>query len=319
MKITRRFFLQLAAGAVALRPAQAEDYPTRPIHFIVGYPPGIAPDVAARLIAQPLSDRLGQQVIVDNRPGGGANIAVEFVARAPADGYTILYVTLSNAINAMLFKNLSFDIVHDFAPIGSIIRTALVVVVTPSFPPKTMGGFIAYAKANPGKINYASAGYGTASNMAGELFKLLAGIDLVHVPYRGSYMPDLLAGQVAMAFPPLATVSELAKAEKLRILAITDAKRSSALPDVPAVAEFVPGYECNVWQGIAAPKGTAANIVNKLNTNLNACLADPRLVELFADTGATMLGGSPADFGKLIADETEKWAKVIREANIRPE
>ncbi|MBO0758808.1 MAG: tripartite tricarboxylate transporter substrate binding protein [Bradyrhizobiaceae bacterium] len=323
MKLHRRHFLELpvvsAALLAALCSAWAQNYPTRPVHLMVGYPPGIAPDVIARLIAQPLSDRLGQQVTVENRPGAGSNMAAEMVARSPADGYTLLYVTITNAVNATLFQNLSFDIVRDFAPIASIDRAPLLVVVTKSLPPKTIGELIAYAKANPGKINYASAGYGTANHIAGELLKVSAGIDLVHVPYRNSYIPDLLAGEVAITFAPLATVSELAKAGKLRILAVTGAQRSPALPNIPAIAEFVPGYEYNVWHGIVVPKGTATNVVKRLNADINACLADQRLVKRLADLGSTAFTGSPEEFGKFIADETEKWGKVVREANIKSE
>jgi tripartite-type tricarboxylate transporter receptor subunit TctC len=323
MQLHRRYFLALPVVSLALPAvllsAWAQNYPTRSVRLIVGFPPGIAPDLIARLVAQPLSDRLGQQVTVDNRPGAGSNMAAEMVARAPADGYTLLEVTATNAVNATLFQKLSFDIVRDFAPIAGISRAPLVVVITPSFPAKTIDDFIAYAKANPGKISYASTGYGTANHMAGSLFKVLAGIDMVHVPYRNSYIPDLLAGEVAIAFTPLATVGEFVKAGKLRIIAVTSATRSPVLPDIPAVAELAPGYEYSVWQGIVAPRGTASNIVNKLNTEINTCLADPIVIVRLADIGATPLVGSPADFGKLIADETEKWGQVIRAANIKPE
>jgi len=321
MKLPRRKFLHLAAGASVLssvsRFAQAQAYPSRPVRLIVGFPAGLTPDIVARLIAQPLSERLGQQVIVDNRPGAGSNIGAEAVVHAPADGYTLLVVTWANAVNATLYRGLNFDIVLDIAPIAGTFRSPLVMVVNPSFPAKTVPEFIAYAKASPGKINYASPGYGTASNMAGELFKMMAGVDLAHVPYRGSYMPDLIAGQVQATFTPIATAIEFVRASELRVLAVTGAARSDLLPAVPALAEFLPGYEAHVWHGIGTPKNTPAAIINKLNSEINAVLADPKTKERFAEVGGTVLGGSPADFGKLIADEIEKWGKVILAANIK--
>ena len=323
MKLPRRTFLHLAAGAAALPPvsriASAQTYPSRPVRLLVGYPPGLTPDVVARLIAEPLSVRLGQQVIVDNRPGAGSNIATEAVVRAPPDGYTLLVVTITNAVNSTLYQGLNFDIARDIAPIVATFRSPLVMVVTMSLPDKTVPELIADAKANPGKINYCSPGFGTANNIAGELFKMMAGVDLVHVPYRGNYMSDLIAGQTQLTFTPLATAIEFIKAGKLRVIAVTGAARSEALPDVPAVAEFLPGFEYNVWHGVGSPKNTPADIVNKLNAEINVVLADPKTKERFAVFGGTSLGGSPAEFGKFIAAETEKWAKVIKVANIKPE
>jgi tripartite-type tricarboxylate transporter receptor subunit TctC len=289
------------------------------VHLVVGFPAGLTPDIVARLIAQSLSGRLGQQVIVDNRPGAGSNIGTEAVARAPADGYTLLVPTFANAVNATLYDGLNFDLVRDIAPVVGTFRSPTVLVVAPAFPAKTVPELIAYAKANPGKVNYASAGHGTVNNVAGEMFNAMAGVELVHIPYRGSYMPDLLGGQVQLTFAPIATVIEYIKAGKLRALAVTSATRSDALPDVPTVGEFLPGYEANVWHGIGAPKGAPPEVIDKLNKEINAVLADPNTKERFADLGGTGLGGSPADFGKLMADEIKKWAKVIRLSNIKPE
>jgi tripartite-type tricarboxylate transporter receptor subunit TctC len=323
MKLPRRKFIYLAVGAAALpvlpRAACALDYPTRPVRIILGFPPGSATDIVARLIAQSLSERLGQQVIVDNRPGAGSNIGTEAVVRSPPDGYTLLAATVTNAVNATLYQDLNFDFVRDIAPVIGTFRSPNVMVVTQSLPTKTLAEFIAYAKANPGKINYASFGYGTAPNMAAELFKMMAGVDLVHVPYRNNYLPDLIAGQVQVAFNPIALSIAQIKAGKLRALAVTGTTRSDALPDVPTVAEFVPGYSAIIWHGIGAPKDTPADIIDKLNTEINAVLADPGLKARFADLGGTAIGGSPADFSKLIASEIEKWGKVVRAANIKPE
>jgi tripartite-type tricarboxylate transporter receptor subunit TctC len=299
--------------------AAAQDYPTRPVHLVVGFPAGLTPDIVARLIAQSLSGRLGQQVIIDNRPGAGSNIGTEAVAHAPADGYTLLVPTFANAVNATLYNGLNFDLVRDIAPVAGTFRSPAVLVVAPTFPAKTVAELIAYAKANPGKVNYASAGYGTVNNVAGEMFNAMAGVELVHIPYRGSYMPDLLGGQVQLTFAPIATVIEYIKAGKLRALAVTSATRSDALPDVPTVGEFLPGYEANIWHGIGAPKGAPPEVIDKLNKAINAVLADPKTKERFAELGGTVLGGSPDDFGKLMADEIKKWAKVIRLANIKPE
>jgi tripartite-type tricarboxylate transporter receptor subunit TctC len=309
----------LAATLAGAAGALAQTYPSRPAHLVVGYSAGLAPDIVARLIAQSLSDRLGQPFVVDDRPGAGSNIATEFVVRAPADGYTLLAATFANAVNASLYQNLNFDFVHDIAPVVGTFRAPTVMVVTPSLPAQTVPEFIAYAKANPGKIDYVSSGYGTVPNVVGELFNMMAGVKLVHVPYRGSYMADLLSGQVQLTFVPLATTIGQIKAGKLRALAVTSAARSDALPGVPALAEFLPGFEVNVWQGIAAPKATPPDIVEKLNNEINAVLDDPAIKSRFTDLGGTVIGGSSADFGKLIAGEIEKWAKVVRAADIKPE
>jgi tripartite-type tricarboxylate transporter receptor subunit TctC len=323
MKLSRRRILQLAAGTVLLptlsRIARAQAYPTRPVRIISGYPPGIAPDVTARLVAQSLSERLKQQVVVENRLGGSSNIAAEVVVRAAPDGYTLLSMTVTNAVNATLYPRLSFDIVRDIVPIVATFRSPNVLVVNPSFPAKTLTQFIDYAKAHPGEINYASNGPGSMPQITCELFKVMAGIDLVQVPYRGSYMPDLLGGQVQTAFSSVVTTMAYIKAGKLRALAVTGSKRSDTLPEVPTVGEFVPGYEAYVWHGIGAPKGTPTAIVSKLNKEINAVLADPLIEKRFAEIGGIPLGGSPAEFSKHIADEIEKWSKVIRAANIKAE
>ena len=323
MKPPRRRFLHLAAGAAALpalpRIARADTYPSRPVHLIVGFPASNASDIIARLIAQSLSDRLGQQFVVDNRPGAGSNIGTEMVVRAAADGYTLLLVAPSATINATIYPNLNFNFIRDVALVGSIGNSAFVMMVNPSVPAKTVPEFIAYAKANPGKINMASAGNGTATHVFGELFKIMAGVDLVHVPYRGSFLPDLLGGQVQVVFGPIAQSVELIRTGKLRALAVTTASRSAALPDIPTVGEFVSGYDASAWYGVGAPKNTPAEIVGKLNNELNAVLADPRIKERFADLGLIAMPMTPAAFGKLIADETEKWGRVVRAANIKPE
>jgi tripartite-type tricarboxylate transporter receptor subunit TctC len=323
MKPTRRRLLRSAGAAVTVlsftRSSSALDYPTRPLRFLVGYPAGITADIIARLIAQSLSERLGQQVIVDNRPGAASNLATELVVRAAPDGYTLLVVTFANAINATLYKELSFDIRNDIVPVAGTFRSLLVVAVNLSFPANTVPEFIAYAKANPGKINYASAGHGTVNNVAAELFKAMAGVDLVHVPYRGNYLPDLLGGQVQVAFAPMPSVIEHVLAGKLRALAVTGATRSETLPGIPTVGEFVPGYEATVWHGIGAPKNTAPEIIDMLNVQINAALVDATTKQRFAKLGGAAIGGSAADFGKLLAAETEKWGNVIRLANIKPE
>jgi tripartite-type tricarboxylate transporter receptor subunit TctC len=322
MRLRRREFLHLAWGAAGLstlsRIALADTYPSRPVRLIVGFPAGYATDIVARLIAQSLSERLGQQVFVENHPGAATNIAVEEVVKAVPDGYTLLAMTVTNAVNATLYKNLHFDIVHDIAPIAATFRSPNVLVVTLSLPAQTLPEFIAYAKANPGKINYASAGYGSAPNVNAELFKMMAGVDLVHVPYSGSFVADLLSGQVQCAFPPIPLAIANIRAAKLRALAVTSATRSDALPDVPAVGEFVPGFEASIWHGIGAPRKTPAAIVNKLNREINAVLADPKIKERFADIGGIPLGGSPAALHALITDEIAKWGKVIQVANINP-
>jgi tripartite-type tricarboxylate transporter receptor subunit TctC len=323
MKLPRRKFLHLAVGAAALpalpRIASADAYPSRPVHMIVGFPASNASDIIARLIAQSLSDRLGQQFVVENRPGAGSNIGTEMVVRAAPDGYTLLLVAPSAAINATIYPDLNFNFIRDVALVGSIGSSTFVMMVNPSVPAKTVPEFIAYAKANPGKINMASAGNGTATHVFGELFKIMAGVDLVHVPYRGSFLPDLLGGQVQVVFGPIAQSVELIRTGKLRALAVTTASRSAALPDIPTVGEFVSGYDASAWYGVGAPKNTPAEIVGKLNNELNAVLADPRIKERFADLGLIAMPMTPAEFGKLIADETEKWGKVVRAANIKPE
>ena len=312
--------LSAAASAVAAIPrlAIADSYPSRPVRLIVGFPAGYATDIVARLVAQSLSERLGQQVFVENHPGAATNIAAEEVVKAVPDGYTLLAMTVSNAVNATLYNNLKFNIVHDLAPVVATFRAPNVLVVTPALPAETLPEFIAYAKVNPGKINYASAGYGTALNVNAELFKMMAGVDLVHVPYSGSVLPDLLSGQVQCAFTPIPLAIANIRAGKLRALAVTSATRSDALPDVPAVAEFVPGFEASIWHGIGAPKKTPVAIINTLNHQINAVLADPKVKERFADVGGAPLGGSPSDFYKLITDEIAKWGEVIRIANINP-
>ena len=323
MECRRRQFLHLAAGAAALpavsRIARAETYPSRPVRFIVGYAPAGGNDIVARLIGQWLSERLGQTFIIENRPGAGTNIATEAVVNAPPDGYTLLLVGVPNAANATLYGNLKFNFIRDIAPVAGVSRGPLVLVVNPSVPATTVPEFVAYAKANPGKINMASAGIGSGSHLAGELFKMIAGVNLVHVPYRGNgpALTDLLAGQVDVLFPTLASCIEYIRTGKLRGLAVTTGMRSDALPDLPTVAESVQGYETSGWYGVGVPNGTPAEVIDKLNREINAGLADPKMKAQFADLGSTVLPGSPADFGRLIADETEKWGKVIRAANIK--
>ena len=323
MRLARRKFLHLAATsiglAIPLRAAIALDYPTRPVRFIVGFPAGSATDIVGRLMAQSLSARFGQQFIVENRPGAGSNIAAEAVVRADPDGYTLLQAASPNAINATLFNNLSFNFIRDIAPVVGIFRYPYVMVVNAKIPAKTLAEFIAYAKANPGKIDMASAGNGTAPHIFGELFQMMTGVTMLHVPYRGSYFADLIAGQVQVVFSPLPSTIGYIKAGTLRPLAVTTATRSYALPDVPAIGETVPGYEASSWQGVGAPNKTSAEIIDKLNGEINAVLADPKMKARLAELGGDVLGGTPADFGKLIADETEKWARVIKSANIKPE
>ena len=325
MKLARRRFLRLATIAIGLpaisRMACAQAYPARPVHIFVGFAAGGAPDISARLMAQWLSERLGQQFIVENRPGAGGNIATEAVVDAPADGYTLLQAGLQNAVNATLYQKLKYDFIRDIAPVASISHENYGMEVHPSFPAKTVTEFIAYAKANPGKLNMASPGNGTGPHMAGELFKIMAGVDMVHVPYRGSppALTDLLAGQVQMMFSPLSSSIEYVKAGKLRALAVTTATRSEVLADIPTVGEFVPGYAASGWFGIGAPGKTPVEIVDKLNKEINAGLADAKLKARFAELGAAVFVGSPPDFGKHIAAETEKWGKVVRSANLRAE
>jgi tripartite-type tricarboxylate transporter receptor subunit TctC len=324
MKLSRRRALHVAAaGTVALLMvpsiASAQTYPARPVRIVVGFAAGGTGDLLARLIGQWLSERFGQPIIVDNRPGGGGNISAEAVVRAPPDGYTLLQVGTSHAVNTTLYK-LDFDLTRDIAPVAGIARAHLVMLVHPSFPAKTVPEFIAYAKAHPGKINMASAGSGSSPRLAGELFKLMTGIEMVHVPYRGGApaMSDLIAGQVQVMFSNLPAV-EYVRAGQLRALAVTTPERSDEFPDVPTVGEFVPGYEASAWYGIGAPGGTPADIVDKLNKETNAALADPKIKARLTEFGGTILAGSPVDFGKLIAAETEKWAKVVKFAGLKPD
>ena len=322
MKPLRRQFLHLAAGAVALpavsRFAWAQTYPARPVRMIVSFPAGNASDIVARLMAQSLSERLGQQFIVENRPGAGGSIGTEVAVRALPDGYTLLMsVVTSNAINATYYANLNYNFIRDIAPVASIGGGSYVIVVNPAIAAKTLPEFIAYAKANPGRINMASTGNGTPTHVFGELFKMMAGVDLLHVPYSGSFLPDLLGGQVHVVFGPIAQFVELIQAGKLRALAVTAATRQATLPEIPTVAEFVPGYEASVWYGIGAPKNTPTEIIDKLNKQINAALADPKIKARLADIGAVPMPMTPAEFGNIIANETEKWGKVIRMAHIK--
>ena len=325
MKLARRKFLRLTAGAIALpvlaRTARAQTYPARPVRIIVGLAPGGGTDIVARLIAQWLTERLGQSFVVENRPGANGNIATEAVANASADGYTLLAVSPGAAINTWLYDKLGFDFLRDIAPVAGIIRVANVMVVNPSFPVKTLPEFIAYAKANPDRINMASSGNGSSNHLSGELFKMMTSITMVHVPYRcaAPALTDVIAGQVQVIFSAITSTVEYIKADKVRALAVTSAERAEALPDIPAVAEFVPGYEASNWWGIAAPKATPAETVAKLNREINAAFADPKIKARLADLGGTPLAGPPAEFGRLIANETEKWGKVIRAAGIKAE
>ena len=314
------FGLALAAAAGA-DPARALDYPVRPIHLVAGYPAGGTVDIVARLMGQYLGERLGQQFIIDNRAGAGNNIATELVANAAPDGYTLLLVNPANGINATLYPKLPFDFIRDIAPVAGIIRVPNVMEVNPAVPAKTVAEFIAYAKANPGKINMASSGNGTSVHVSGELFKMMTGIDMLHVPYRGAApaLTDMLGGQVQVLFDNMPSSIEYIRAGRLRALGITTMTRSDALPGVPTVAETVPGYEASAWFGLGAPKGTPAEIVDKLNAAVNAGLADPKLKARLADLGGAMLVGTPADFGKLIVEETEKWAKVVKFSGAKPD
>ena len=317
-RVARRHFLGLVAAGLAapgvVRVAAAETYPARQIRLIIGYPPGGSADLTARLMANALSDRLGQPIIVESRPGGGTNIATDAVINAPADGYTLLLVAPANAINATLYEKLNHNFLRDIAPVAGLIRFPNVVVVNPSIPVKTIPELIAYAKANPGKLNMASSGNGSTIHMAGELFKMMTGVDMVHVPYRGGALAltDLIGGQVQVMFDNIPTAAEFVRGGQLRGLAVTGETRSETLPDLPIVADFVPGYEATAWYGLGAPKNTPADIIDRLNREVAACLADPKLKARFTEVGATLLTGSPADFGKLLADETEKWGKVVK-------
>lgn len=325
MTILRRAFMRLAAGAAAL-PAvphlsRADAYPSRPARIVVGFPAGGATDIQARLMGEWLSGRLGQQFIVDNKPGVSGNIGTEAVAKAPADGYTLLQVVTPHAINAALYSNLSFDFMRDIAPVVHVARLAYVVVVHPSVPAATLPEFIAYAKANPGKINYGSAGSGTPQNISCELFKMLTGVDLVHVPYRGGApaVNDLVSGHLQVIFAPVSEAIQQVKAGKLRALAVTTTTRLDVLPDVPTVADFVPGYEASGFAGIGVPKNTPADVIDLLNKEINAGLADPRIRARIVELGGTVVGGSPAEFATILAEATEKWAKVIKSAGIKGE
>jgi len=321
MKLPRRNFLHLAAGAGALpavsRIARAQAYPSRPVRIIVGFPAGLGPDITARLIAQLLSERFGQSFIVDNRPGAGSNIGTEIVVRAPADGYTLLLMTASNAINATVYDNLNFDFIRAVAPVASVGVVPFLMVVNPSFPAQTISEFIAYAKAHPAKINMGSAGYGSAPHMFGELFKMMTGIDLVHIPYRDSYWPDLLAGQTQILFAPVISATGYVQSGQLRALAVTTRTRLEAMPAIPALDEFVPGYEASGWLGVGAPKNMPAEIMDKLNNEINAVLADAKAKSRLADVGVVLMPMAPDELGKFIAADTEKWAKVVKFAGIK--
>jgi tripartite-type tricarboxylate transporter receptor subunit TctC len=323
MKLQRRQFLQLVAGAVTLpaisRLALAQTYRTRPVNVIVPFGAGGVSDILARLLGQKLSERLGRPFLIDNRPGAAGNIATEAVVRAPADGYTLLFITSSNAINATLYDRLNFDFIRDIAPVGSIARTSGVMEVNPSFPAKTVPEFIAHAKANVGKIAMATSGSGSGPHIWGEMFKAMAGVEMIPVPYRASppALTDLMGGQVQVTFDPLPSSLDLIRTGKLRALAVTSAKRLEALPDVPTISESLQGYEASTWFGFGVPKNTSPEIVDRLNREINATLTDPRMKARLTDLGAEVLAGSPADFGRLIAKDTEKWRKVIRAANIK--
>jgi tripartite-type tricarboxylate transporter receptor subunit TctC len=325
MKLPRRRFLHFAAGAAALpalsQTARAQAYPNRPVRIIVGFPAGGSADLAARLVAQWLSERLAQQFMIENRPGAGGNIAVEAAVNAPSDGYALLLIGPPQAINATLYEKLNFNFLRDIAPIASILRYPNVMEVHPAVPVKTVPEFIAYAKANPGRLNFASAGNGTSQHVSGELFKTMTGVNMVHVPYRGNApaLTDLVGGQVQVMFDNIPTSIEHIRAGKLRPLAVTTTARSGVLPDLPTVAEFVPGYEASGWFGIGAPRNTSAEVINALNNEINAGLADAKFRARLANLGSTALVFSPAEFGKHLADETEKWGKVIRAANIKAE
>jgi tripartite-type tricarboxylate transporter receptor subunit TctC len=325
MKFARRRFLRLAAGAVALpavsRIGWAQTYPTRPVRLIVGFAPGGPNDIVARLLGQWLSERLSQQFIIENRTGAGGNVGTEAVAHASPDGYTLLLMDSSNTINPTLYDKLNFNFIRDIAPVAGVMRGPLVMEVNPEFPARTVPEFIAYAKANPGKITMASGGIGTSSHLAGELFKATAGIDMIHVPYRGTApaLADLLGGQVQVMFGNMLASIEHVRDGRLRALAVTTTSRSEALPDIPSVSDFVSGYEASAWQGVGAPRNTSSEIVEKLNTEINASLADPKMRARLADLGGIAFRSTPGEFGKLIAEDTDKWGKVIRATNIKAE
>ena len=322
MKVPRRQFLHLATSAVILpaasRVARAQAYPTRPVRIVVGFNPGGSPDVTARLMGQWLSNRLGQQFVIENRTGGGGNIATEMVLKAPPDGYTLLLVTTSSAINATLYGNLNFNVIKDIAPVAGVVRVPNVMEVNVNVPANAIPQFIAYAKANPGKINFASAGIGTSPHLSGELFNMMTGIDMIHIPYpRVSAQSDLLAGQIQVLFSPIPSAIGYIRAGNPRALAVTTTTRSASLPDIPTVGDFVPGYEASTWVGIGAPKNTPAEIINTLNREINAAFADSSFRARLADMGGMSLPGSSTDFAKLIAEETEKWGKVVRALHIK--
>jgi tripartite-type tricarboxylate transporter receptor subunit TctC len=323
MKLPRRQFLKLSAGAFAVPAvsgiARAQTYPTRPVRVIVGYAAGGASDIAARLIGQRLYVRLGQSFVIENRPGAASNLATETVVHAPPDGHTLLLVSASNAINATLYDKLNYNFIRDIAPVGSITRGPLVMLVNQSFPATTAAEFIAHAKANPGQINMASAGVGSPQHLAGEMFSAMAGIKMLHVPYRGAppALTDLIGGQVQVYFGSTSGAISYVRSGQLRALAVTSAARSEALPDTPAVSEFVPGYEATTWYGFGAPKGTSAAIIEKLNAEINAALRDAIIKSRMAELGGTALPGSPAEFAKLIADETERWGKAVKFSGVK--
>jgi tripartite-type tricarboxylate transporter receptor subunit TctC len=325
MKPRRRQFLHLVAGVAVLpamsRFARAQTYPTRPVRLIIGYPPGGSADMTARLMGQWLSERLGQTFVIESRPGAATNIATEAVVHAPPDGYTLLLVAPANAINVTLYEKLNYNFVHDIAPVAGLIRFPNVMEVNPSVPAKTVPEFIAYAKANPGKLNMASSGNGSTIHVSGELFKMMTGISMIHVPYRGGApaLTDMISGQVQVMFDNVPTSIEFIRAGKLRPLAVTTAQRSEVLPDLPTVADFVPGYEASAWYGVGAPKGTPAEIIDKLNSEINTILANPKTKSRFAELGASLIGGSPADFGRLVVEETDKWGKVVRFSGAKPD
>jgi tripartite-type tricarboxylate transporter receptor subunit TctC len=325
MKLPRRRFLYLAAGATALpaasRTAWTQAYPARPVRIVVPFAAGGATDIIARLISQWLSERLGQQFVIENRPGAGSNVGTEVVVNAPPDGYTLLLVGASSAINATLYDKLNFNFLRDITPVSGIVSIPFIMAVNPSFPAKTVSEFIAYARANPGKVNMASGGNGTAGHLSGELFKMMAGVNMVHVPYRGEApaLTDMLGGHVQAMFGTMPASIEYVRAGQLRPLAVTSARRSELLPDLPTVGDFVPGYETSASTGVGAPKNTPAEIIDRLNKEINAGLTDPKIKARVADMGGTVLAGSAADFGKFIADETEKWGKVVKFSGAKPD
>jgi tripartite-type tricarboxylate transporter receptor subunit TctC len=324
-RLLRRRFLQLAAATTALpavtRLAWAQSYPSRPVRIVVGFAPGGGVDITARLVGQCLSERLGQRFVIENRPGAGSNIATDTVANASPDGYTLLLASVPNAVNATLYEKLNHNFIRDIAAVASIYQVPNVMAVHTSFPAKSISEFIAYAKAHPGKVNMASAGIGASDHMSGELFKMMAGVDIVHVPYRGTALAltDLLAGHVQLMFATMPATIQYVRTGKLHALAVTTLTRSEALPDIPTVGEFLPGFEVSTWYGIGAPKNTPVDIIEKLNREINAALVDPRMKARFAELGGTVLSGSSGDFGKLIADETEKWRKVVKFAGVKAE